>query len=327
MKQLELNDKQISNNAYINFSSIYSYKDVKNYLDLDLIDSNIPIPFDDFFSMLSQFEEKFNPCSKKENSNVRYGVLLTYLLDSSKKEADILAITHSIVEYFNYLPYYCWKKKKGKGNYLVFYFCEREFYFNGIKDTYAKDIYQNKKTGKMCSKEDINAILIHKKGEIKDADLIYFSKRKADTFKFKDKSHFVEAFFKFRSWYMHLLSKFYHASIKQGVTFKKYVLSCLSKNNRVSASKWNKTISILEDSFDNAIYLLKRMGELNSFSEEKLYDLYKHYQFLIKSRSFSLKLGKRKTSIKINFESHKENYDLLIKKFEEDKLKLIQSCL
>ena len=327
MRSLNLNNKQVSNNSYINYKAIYSIEDTTEFVELKLLDTNIPLSFDDFFNMLMDFENKYNNSKNKENVNIRYGVVLTYLLDSDKKEADTLSIIHSIAKYYGNLPYYCWYERKGKGNYLKFYFAEREFYKDGKKEEYAKDIYQNSKTGRLCNKNDIDAVLVHKKGEIKDDCVVYFSKRKADTFKFKDKKHFVEALFKFRSWYLDLLCKFYDVALEQGITFKKYVISCLEKNQRVSASKWNSIIRKLEDSFDNAFYILKRMGSLSDDAEEKLYNLYKQYQYIIKTRHFSLSLVKHKVKVEINYANYNDDYDLLLRKFEFDKTKLIQSCL
>ena len=85
--------------------------------------------------------------------------------------------------------------KRGKGLYVDIIAFERELYQKEkeIADTYARDMYINKNTGKTCSKDDPNALHICKKGAVKlDKDgnpkklKVVISKRKTRYFNYNN---------------------------------------------------------------------------------------------------------------------------------------------
>ena len=304
MKQFkDLAGNTISNDMYVKLDTIHKPRVfVKETNELDFVCSNTSLTFSDFMNKLILHERKHNQ-TKNKNYNYRYGVVLTILLDEYHSKNDLIKLSQHVAENYDNLPFFSFYKKQGDGHYLVIYFSERHFYQEGIPPIYMKDVYRDKITGRLCSSDTPTAVLVHKKGDIKEnAPLIYFS-FKVDTFKFNGKKHFNSYILKLRDWFIDLFNRLFSMMIEETITFGKYVLNSLSNTQKQGASIWNKTIKELEKFFADIYEGMILMKLVDEKSMRIFLEYYRKYLSIIKRRSFRLysSSGNRYFKVPVDF--------------------------
>jgi len=127
---------------------------------------------------------------KYKPSCINYGATLELMLpDEPSLEVMQQLCDRFINENFDGYPYYATYYYRGSAVCLFFWIFTRKYYeHEQVEHIYYKeDVYSNAKTGRICRKDDENAVLRHKKGEIKTERSTEFSLVKARFFSFTKK--------------------------------------------------------------------------------------------------------------------------------------------
>lgn len=153
--------------------------------------STTPMDWAVFFYALMNHEKKHGYKYEKYHNKHAYSVEIMIPQNLTPLEQKELAqkIANSMLGEENPLPYSVFLNKKGKGIYLYFLISERYYSEDGFNiDTIStKDRYRNAITGRLCKKEDPDAVLVYKKGELISRIHSTFSKKES-VFCFTEKS-------------------------------------------------------------------------------------------------------------------------------------------
>ena len=152
--------------------------------------TNVPdLTLKEFVSKLQEWE--CNNSNRKHNpSCINYGATIELMLpEKTSIEVMQLICDRFIKDNFEGYPYFATYYYRGSAVCLFFWIFTRQYYENERVERiyYTNDIYSNSKTGKICKKDDVNAVLIHKKNDIKKKLHTEFSLIKARFFSFTKK--------------------------------------------------------------------------------------------------------------------------------------------
>lgn len=114
----------------------------------------------------------------------RFGVSIEILLPEDFNMDYQLDITKDLLSFFIkdesvQIPVYVTLLEKGKGKYLHFSIFERVYYkeLTPIYKLVAKDIYKNKYTNRICKRNDPDAVILRRKGDIQSTRYSHFSNK------------------------------------------------------------------------------------------------------------------------------------------------------
>lgn len=251
---------QSINNAYIRLTYMKDIKDVRSFFLSCPVYTNISDK-NKFVDDLEKYEIKNNQALKRGMA-VTYGIKISLMIDNEHEydNEKLCELSKSFCnEYLKGLPVYCLDHAERNGKYLDVYVCEREYYPEGKECLYIckSDRYKNKITKKITTKDDPNAILFAKKGDILSRKEIVFSK-KVDTFRFCSKKKFHYFICELKDFWMDLMSKILKIEIINAITLKKIRLKGRKdKVERSRISKWNCEIDKLSDSINGALSTAK----------------------------------------------------------------------
>lgn len=314
MRQFKLFDT----NCFIQMTILYKnsiHEQIKSYGEPFLSNIN-NLSFEDFLTAMLEYENKSN-----HSENVRCGVLLTFLLDHKRSNDDLEFLSHKIIKSFDNLPFYAFQQKNGKGYYLTLYVCERHYYPEEKEiPVYAtNDRYINAKSKKITTKNDPDAILTVKKGDLIKYKKVIFSS-KEDFFKFATKKQFEYFFEVLKQKFMYQLKKLSNATVEKGISVKKFNIKKQSKRGKNNARAWNARIHEIEKNLNNALYALE-ICECNERKNiAKIEELRDQYEEMLINRSFVYKSNNHKIKIGILLNRMKYKYacadaDLFLEKF------------
>ncbi|MBE6107105.1 MAG: hypothetical protein E7192_00505 [Erysipelotrichaceae bacterium] len=152
--------------------------------------TNVPdLTVKEFVSKLQEWECN-NSNRKHKPSCINYGATIEVMLPEKLSiEVMQLICDRFIKDNFEGYPYFATYYHRGSAVCLFFWIFTRQYYENKRVERiyYTNDIYSNSKTGRICKKDDVNAVLIHKKNDIKKELLTEFSLIKARFFSFTKK--------------------------------------------------------------------------------------------------------------------------------------------
>ncbi len=165
----------LQNGAKVNVGyRLDTVRDVDQFIEMhkgQLIYHNMPSEPDVFIMDLYEYENAHNKRNfKNSNYEARYGITMDLLLPLGEwPKNELLKVANrfakEIIGKEIGLKYAVWYQKRGKGNYLFFYFCDREYYPHTVKRVYPRDFLLNRKTGALAKASDPDAIVVHKKGD------------------------------------------------------------------------------------------------------------------------------------------------------------------
>lgn len=275
-----------NNNAYIRMDIVKKQQALKSIASVKVLDTNIPVPLNKFFSALINHEKAFNT-SKKRGLKIRYGVILTFLLPHELSKATISKLSNNIVSTYDNLPFVSWISKQGKGKYLNLYICERHFFPDGsVHETIAKnDRYRNRLTGQICSCDSIDKEflqLVYSAGEVISSEVVYFSTKK-DYFKFASEKHFNKFISVAKNKWIDLLQKHAKCKAEKAITFHKLARRNFKPKYMNNVILINKTINFIEKGFNDALYAMIYCDCYSKKAELKMLELYNKYNDFIKS--------------------------------------------
>lgn len=214
--------------TFVSIDSVYEVKSIINNfkhstlitdnLDYRMAKGDVKTP-EFFLSSLKAIEKKVNNSSKRhvlgkfinimlpeymgkrevpiiENNRGRKGKTKYETTFFSKEQImqDLQELTITIIKKLKCekLPYFSYVSKLGKsGSYLRIFIYERTYRKSGYERVlyFQNDVYINSNTKTFCGANDENAILLHKKGDIKGVRKQSFSD-KAQQLNFRSKKHF-----------------------------------------------------------------------------------------------------------------------------------------
>lgn len=159
--------------------------DVYGYIETDMVISPIQ-----FLKKLIEFEKCHEREFKNSNYQPRYGIEFVLLLphgpiDIKTKQQAIRQFIKKVRDVEVNLKYVAWEEVVGMATYIHVYVCDRQ-YFSSKVEYYTRDYYQNSITKKMCGKEEENAVLVAKKGSVKQRIYQTFEHSKTRRFVYKD---------------------------------------------------------------------------------------------------------------------------------------------
>lgn len=277
---------ETNSNAYVELKVMHSSNEVQTLVgNHSFLHTNQESKLEDFLCALDGYEAGIR-ASKGIDIDMRYGVVLTFLLDKEYGNDTLVALSKNLMSYYKDLPAYAYVYKLGKGNYLEIYFSERYYYPAGKKvKIFANcDRYQNKKTGKICKSTDEDAVLIKKKGAFIRTDTITFSK-KVRFFKFQSPKAFEAAMNKLKNDFMDMLEECCGAEIEYGVSFKRIVKRGYIGAERKKIEVWNNTFARMETVFNDAIKVLKELDCYEKSEKKKVFSFFfKYYQRIYRKK-------------------------------------------
>lgn len=302
MKQFkDLNDFTVTNTMYANFVVVYDPQELFTMVSpLQAVTTNMNVSLEEFMDELVKYEEE-NCIYKNKGTRFRYGAIVTIMVNQNNTSEQLVKLSNKIAEYYGDLPYYSFYQRQGKGHYLVMYFSERYYYPEGVKQTFQHDIYKDKVTGKICNKDNPNALLIHYKGEEKENSQLQYFSFKVDTFKSITKKSYLRKIYFLKDYLVDVFSEIFQMIIEEAITFGKYVIKNLNIFERKGASIWNNTIREVEDSFNRAYVELKEMKLVNETTMTKFLNLFRKYKTILKNRSFKVSGVNRIFKLPISF--------------------------
>ena len=149
--------------------------------------TNVPdLTIKEFVSKLQEWE-CCNSNRKHHPSCINYGATLELMLPEDASHEVLKQVCNRFVEEnFAGYPYFATMYHRGSAACLFFWIFERRYYESQRVECvyYTKDVYSNTETGRICRKDDENAVLRHEKGNIKIEKLTEFSLIKARFFSF-----------------------------------------------------------------------------------------------------------------------------------------------
>ncbi len=162
----------LSDNQYLHFETIDSYEDAKEFIK----DKNIYSPHKNYEremeNILSYKKTHMKKYKKRKNGKSAYRnifayylqVMIPYEIDEKNYHEFTNRFMISISKKFKRLLYLYYFEKKGKGTYVNImcftrYAYKRDHTFTKL---YRRDFCYNKDTKKLCSKDDPNAVIVHK---------------------------------------------------------------------------------------------------------------------------------------------------------------------
>lgn len=320
--------QRLNTNCYINLEYIKDYNRLFNMFNSGIVDTNIT-DVNKFISDLVNYELESSNGKRADTLN-NYGVLLTFLLEKEEKPGNLVKLSREIAKNYGNLPYISCITTQGKGNYLQICFSERYYYPNGqIREVKAKkDSYRDAKTGKACNKEDANAVLWRKKGDIISSSIETFSS-KVRYFRYASEQQFYNFIDKLKLFFIDLCKSILKAVNYTGITFKKYVLKVLAFKQKGNARLWNRTFNRMEDRFNYAVECLEQTNYLQD-AKKQLDSLFIKYntllhankQFYDNNKKFYIPLKYGKISFSIDFNTSyrkaKEDTNLLLDRFNKE---------
>lgn len=134
--------------------------------------------------------ECLNSNRKVNPSCISYGATIELMLPEESSVEVMQNLCDRFVQgSFDGYPYYATFYTRGSAVCLFFWVFTRQYYENEKVECryYGNDVYTDAKTGRICRKEDENAVLKHKKGVIKKGVSTQFSLIKARFFLFTKK--------------------------------------------------------------------------------------------------------------------------------------------
>ena len=207
---------------------------------------------------------------------MRYGRLFTFMLPLKFTKKELTKLSYRISEYYDSCPFFSFPVKQGKAHCLCIYCADRHYYSEPqpLNIYTAHDRYFNKKTGRICSKGDPNAVLRHKKGDVLSTEMAHFS-YKIDSlvmFEGKDKkksrAHFTQIMNELKHWYYDVLRDDFGFEIIEGAAFRKIRESDYKDKERKCAEAWNSTFSYMEDKVNTLITGAKECGLYRDYKKE-----------------------------------------------------------
>ena len=197
-----IKDGAVVNVGY-HFDIVYSLDQIKDSKKGKLLYHNMPSEPEVFIKDLFEYENKYNKRNfKNSNYEARYGMTMELLLPLGEwSKNDLLKVASrfakEVIGKEVGLKYAVWYEKRGKGNFLFFYFADREYYPHTVRRVYPRDFLLNRNTGALAKASDPDAVVVHKKGDpICDKDgnpIVYdvlFKDNKSRRFIW-NKSHFA----------------------------------------------------------------------------------------------------------------------------------------
>lgn len=317
----------------MNLTYIKSFKHLENVASNQLISTNIA-DIEAFCTDLALFESE-SANGKRKDLTTNYGILLTFLLEKKQETQDLIALTDEIVKRYENLPYMAYETQRGKGNYLVIYLCERFYYPMGkvIEKVAEQDSYKDSITGKVCKKDSKNAVVWHKKGDIISTKIQKFTS-KTRIFRYANQSQFKAFIIELKKFFIDLCARLLKTVKSIGITFKKYVLCILTKEQKGVARLWHNALYHMEDKLNKAIEIISNIYDEREEEYIKakvdLDNLFIKYnglmhhnkQYYDDKTKFYIPVRYKKVKFKIDFNeaygSQKDGTQLLIDKFNEE---------
>ena len=321
---------ETNSNAYVELKVMHSSKEIEDLVNShSFLYTNQAIELADFLHALDDYEAEVRT-SKGIDTDMRYGVIFTFLLDKDYDNDALVELSKVLIAKYEDLPAYAYTYKLGKGHYLEIYFSERHYYPDGKKvKIFANcDRYQNEKTGKICKSTDEDAILIKKKGSYIRTDTIIFSK-KVRFFKFQSPKAFEAAMNKLKNDFMNMLEEYCNAKIEYGVSFKRIVKRGYIGAERKKIEVWNNTFARMETVFNDAIKVLKELGCYEKSEKKKVFSFFfKYYQRIYRKKfkyldRFSIEIN----PIKKKYKSCVEDAQSLFSMFTNDLDNMMSSLI
>lgn len=301
---------------------------------LEPIYTNTSSKFSTFHKEFNNFKKLNLEHTKRNDDTFIFGMKVRLMLDKKHSKEEMIEIARTFVkEKYQNFPFFCWYFKRGSAHYLIIFICDRR-YFNGktktISEKYSKDVYENSVTHKFCSKDDDNAVLKFKKGDIRTSYKAKFSKKKQGLFyQFGNfsKEQFKHWSYHMRVYLMELLKRF-GAQKEFGVTFtqlphgeiykKKGISLKTKKDNLIKCKYINKRIKECANYFTQVLNNLEKGEMLEESLIIPLKRLYFKYFQRIKNRRFIYKTPSGKEfNYKISYLTSWEKLTDSLDAFEE----------
>ena len=271
------NNKRIQyNDCYIHIEKIPNVRRLNCLFKLNLVCSCV----DDiatFINKYKKFEKEFN--NKRASAN--YGTVITFLLDKERDSNECKKIVYELLKIKEYknLPYAAFVEVQGEGTFLHVWLCDRmydpinKFEWGQIA---GSNRYKNKLTNQFCKKEDENAFLAIKKGELINTKKLDFSK-KQNICGFgsgeKGKRSFYAWKCKTEQWWMDILKKLFSLEINEGLVIHKVCYKGKSKKQRIKARAFNKKLNIFANELDPYLSFIKQNCSNNHDIDEVIYKI------------------------------------------------------
>lgn len=262
-------------NSYVDTSVLHSAQDVHAMIDSHrILATNIPLDLHQFIDELAAFSESHHHQAKE--SRVRYGRLFIFMLPRKFTKKEFTKLSYKISEYYGSCPFFSYPIKQGKAHCLCIYCADRYYYPEAqpLNVCTAHDRYFNKKTGRICSKGDPDAVLRHKKGDILSTEMAHFSYKIESLIMFdgkdtqKSRAHFRKLINDLKHWYYDVLRDDFGFEIIEGAAFRKIRESDYKDKERKCAEAWNSTFSYMEDKVNTLITGAKECGLYRDYKKE-----------------------------------------------------------
>lgn len=258
-----------------------------------IIATNIPIPLNSFKSQLLHHVSIYNTSLAPTNHS-RYGVLLTFMLDHYRSKKQLVSLSDQIAAYYDNLPYFSFRTRKGAAHYLNFYICTRPYFPDG-KECFSvapHDVFYDKTTGRTCRKDNPNAVLRTKKGSVieKTRSIRQFGDV-TKLFEFANAKVFKAIMAKTKEFYVETLKKVCDATISDDLSLPKFsVEQSRRKPDKIIKSIWNRAIRKAEKLLNDTWKAMLQAYAYETEDIEKLENLRTELIDVLKDGHFSVKL-------------------------------------
>lgn len=292
------------NNLYIHIDYVQDVDTLYRFNNLSQF-TNINVDLDIFFAKYVEFENKRD--SVRSDCSIKYGVVISIMLDCVRSDDDIQLLLDKLNDDVN-LSYVAYTNFEGDAYMLYIYVCEREYDFvAGITQTYVanNDIYVDFKTKKRCKKDDKNAVVLHKKGEIIRQKIEPFGPKNR-IFHCKSKNSFNSLIKKIKKRYIDICEELFDNAVNEGVVFKKINYKNKPDVQKYNAIYLNQQIKKLEDHLD---YQIKRVVMCEEYTEKfeiELNNIIRKYNSKFKKldtfgeEQFKLKNSRKSCKLRLN---------------------------
>lgn len=296
--------KHLDTNAFVRKEDLYIADYAKFFAKFtakEFLCSNMSEYFDSPLQFMNEVIAYETTHSTAKAGHNKVGVTMTFLLDGYHEEAQLKRLAYKIdKKCFENLPFYCYLKKIGDGYFLHFYVCERAYLHNPatLEKRQKYDKYIDSVTGKMCKKEDKNAVLAAKKGKLIGREKTHFT-QKSTLFKYANTKHFVYCMNRLKSKLMAYIEQITGAEIEKGISMRKYNLNEFGPKVIQNVRAYNDLIRSMEMELTKDFNILIQCGISENEAYETLLPVKAKFTRVFHETG-KLTLGK-KARIKIGF--------------------------
>lgn len=316
--------------------------DIDAWLDLyagedPVIDSTC-IGYQRLFRELRDFERTHCRCVREKSTHIEARALEILLPERFQKDTAKTFIKNFMKEMLGeeMLPYCAWIVEQGKGKYVEILVSERKYSEKEITyvQKWANSRYQNKKTGRLCRADDLDAVEIVKAGDIRRTYTGHFSLKSriftADAWARKSINKAERIGFK--RFISSIRQKLAYCFMKAAVFFEKHVwipkkkrFDFMNRYQQTNVIRINEMIKYVEERLEDLWQVLICPAKFidDPKNKDRFDSLYFRYRNIFKNGRFAVNHG-AKRPIKLAFSPYQniircgENLDALKETFDKD---------